>query len=299
MYLWERTIFIASGKAGILSFTRFILVLAMLSIFFNSCTEEMDIPLDESYTRLVVEGSITTDTMAHIVRLTTTTSYYYPEAPPPVEGATVTIFDGIDTIHLNELSSGLYSTDSDYFGIPGRTYSLFIHLKEPVGGYSEYSASSYLHDIPELDSIGLLLHHDWGEQGVWEVKCYVQEPPTVDFYRFLIYKNNKPFTDNIKYWFVTDDKFFNGSYANGAAVSYLRQANPYESLNIGDTIAVEADNISREYYNYILQVQAEVQGPNPMFGGPPANPRGNVSNGAIGFFSAYDLTRRSTITPNF
>ncbi len=41
-----------------------------------SCTEKIDIALDNSYIRLVVEGCVTTDTMRHTVRLTTTSSYY-------------------------------------------------------------------------------------------------------------------------------------------------------------------------------------------------------------------------------
>jgi len=273
--------------------------LTMVSVFMSSCTEEMDIPLDESAVRLVVEGAVTTDTMEHIVNLTTTTSFYYPEEPPRVEGATVFLSDGFDTIPMTEVAAGSYRTDSHFFGVPGRTYSLSIKLKEPIGGYSEYSASSYLHSVVDLDSISMQLNKDWGKQGVWEIKCYVQEPPTVDYYRFLIYKNKKLFTDIISHWFVTDDKFFNGSYANGATVSYLRQDNEYEALKIGDTLTVEADNISKEYYNYVLQVQAEVQGTNPMFGGPPANVEGNISNGAIGFFTAYAYTRRTTITPPF
>jgi hypothetical protein len=270
-----------------------------LLILMASCTEKIDIQLDDSYTRLVVEGAVSTDTLEHIVRLTTTTSYYYPDTAPAVTGASVTISDGNDTIFLSEVSPGVYMTPDDYYGVPGRTYSLAVHLKNPIGGYSEYTASSYLHGIAELDSVGLFLHRDWGKEGVWDVKCYVQEPPTVDYYRFMIYINDNLYNDPITQWFVTDDKFFNGSYANGASVAYFRQSEPNEALKIGDTITVEADNISKEYYDYIMQVQAEIQGSVPLFGGPPANVKGNISNGAIGFFAAYDLTRKSAITPRF
>jgi hypothetical protein len=32
-------------------------------------------------------------------------------------------------------------------------------------------------------------------------------------------------------------------------------------------------------------------GSNPLFSGPPANVKGNISNGAIGFFAAYTTSR--------
>lgn len=273
--------------------------ISVLILGLGSCTEKIDIELDDSYTRLVVEGSVTTDAIQQTVKLSLSTDYYYPEAPPAVENAEVFVFDGTDSTRLWELWPGTYKTEKPFAGVPGKTYNLYIKLNEAVGGFSEYTASSFLNPVGELDSVNLDFHPEWGQGGIWEVKCYVQEPPRKDWYRFMIYKNNKLFTDKIENWFVIDDKFFNGSYASGATVSYLRQNNPYEKLNVGDTITVEVDNISQEFLTYITQVQAEIQGNNPMFGGPPANAKGNVSNGAIGFFAAYSTTRKSTVTPPF
>ncbi|NVO19391.1 MAG: DUF4249 domain-containing protein [Bacteroidetes bacterium] len=295
-----KDIFKAENRVNGRLFRKLSLLPLMLMLLMTavSCTERIDIKLDDSYTRLVVEGQLSTDTMAHAVVLTTTTSYYDPQAPPPVQGATVTLFDGKDTTYLTETRPGYYMTEPDFYGVPGKNYTLNIRLREPIGGHSDYSAQSFLHPVAPLDSIGMQFHGDWGSKGVWDVKCYVMEPPTVDYYRFLIYKNHELFTKIIRYWFVTDDKFFNGVYAKGATVSYFRQDNEHEILNAGDTITVEADNITKEYYNYVLEVQTEVQGTNPLFGGPPANVKGNISNGAIGFFSTFDLTRKSTITPS-
>ena len=41
------------------------LIIFLFSIVVVSCTEKIDIELDESYTRLVVDGAITTDKKAH------------------------------------------------------------------------------------------------------------------------------------------------------------------------------------------------------------------------------------------
>jgi len=260
-----------------------------------SCTEKIDIALDNSYIRLVVEGCVTTDTMRHTVRLTTTSSYYYNQPAPVVEHARVLLNDGFGSVEMKETSPGIYRTDASYFGIPGRTYTLNIELAEDIGGHLEYSATSMLHGAAEMDSIGLLLHPDWGREGIWEVKCYVLEPPTVDFYRFLIYRNSRMLTDSLPEWFTIDDLLFNGNYTNGATVAYLNQDNPGESLVAGDTITLEVNNIGKEYANFILEAQSEVRGSNPLFSGPPANVKGNISNGAVGFFAAYGLSRRFAI----
>jgi len=265
----------------------------------SSCTEKIDIELDESYARLVVDGAITTDTMRHTIKLTRSSSYFFNEPAPVVEDAVVTISDGESLFELAETSPGIYQTEENVFGVPGRTYTLNITLKEPLGNHTEYSANSTLYGVSEMDSVGLLYHPEWGMDGIWEVKCYVQEPPTVDYYRFMIYKNNALLTDSIPEWFVVDDQLFNGSYTNGASVGFLSQGNPAEGLRPGDIVTLEVNSIGSEYINFIWEVQSEVRGSNPLFTGPPANVKGNISNGAIGFFAAYSITRKSTVVPFF
>ena len=276
---------------------RIMALLLLLTVF--SCTERIDINLDESYARLVVDGSITTDTMAHTVLLSSTSSYYYNQPAPVVSGALVTFTDGIQTYKLTEKAPGVYQTSGSVYGISGRTYHLNITLASPIGGHTEYSASSTLNPVNPVDSISLLFHPDWSEQGIWEVKCYVQEPPTVDFYRFLIYKEKILLTDTLDEWFVTDDVFFNGNYTNGATIAYLQQGSEQESLKPGDIVTAEVNSIGNDYFSFVMEAQAELRGSNPLFSGPPANIKGNISNGGVGFFNAYSVTRSSAKVPAF
>lgn len=278
---------------------KYIILVLLISVTLYSCTEKIDINLDESYIRLVVDGAITTDTMAHTIKLKTTSSYFYNEPSPVVTGAQLSITDGTNTFTLSEDSAGVYHTTSNVYGVSGKTYTLNIKLAAPIGGYADYSATSTLYPITSLDSVSLLFHPDWTEHGMWEVKCYVQEPPTVDFYRFLILRNQTMLTDTLNEWFITDDKFFNGSYTNGASVAYLQQGSASEGLYPGDTVTVEVNSIGKDYYNFLLDAQAELRGSNPLFSGPPANVKGNISNGAVGYFTAYSATRSYAITPEF
>lgn len=278
-----------------MKYRSFFLLIVIISLLIHSCVEKIDIKLDDSYTRLVVDGSITTDTMVHTVILTKSTSYYYNDPAPPVTGATLQISDGTNVFFLNEAEPGVYGTESTVSGIPGTTYTLNIKLAEPIGGYSDYSAISKLYPVSNLDSVSLTFHPDWSDEGIWEVKCNVQDPPTEDFYRFLISKNRDMLTDTLSEWFVTDDRFFNGNYVSNAPISYLRQHPEGEFISVGDTVNVEMNSISSEYANFIWEAQAEVQGSNPLFNGPPANVKGNIDHGASGFFSAYSISRAYTI----
>jgi hypothetical protein len=272
-----------------------IFVLLTAALLGSSCTERIKIDLDESSVILVVDGSITTDTMAHAVILTRTTNYFYNQEPPHVTGAQVQISDGENIYVLAENSPGIYSTEPTVYGVPGATYTLDIKLASPVGGFSEYTSVSKLYPVSQLDSVSLTFHPDWSDGGMWEVKCSVQDPPTTDFYRFVIARNWVSLTDTLDEWFVTDDRFFNGNYAYDAPVAYLEQGKNDEGLSTGDTVIVEINNIGSDYANFIWQAQAELMGSNPLFSGPPANVKGNISNGAAGFFAAYSASRAYTI----
>lgn len=291
--------FLSHYKLVKMKYIKSILFVFLISMLAVSCTERIDIGLDDSYIRLVVDGSLTTDTMAHTVILKTSSSYYYNQPSPMVTGAQVSITDGIQTFNLQEDSAGVYRTDPTVFGVAGQTYRLKIKLATAIGGQMDYSANSTLYPIASLDSVSLFFHPDWSENGIWEVKCYVQEPPTIDFYRFMILKNNLMLTDTLNEWFITDDKFFNGSYTNGATVAYLQQGSDQEGLSKGDTVTVEVNSIGKDYFNFLTEAQAELRGSNPLFSGPPANVKGNIDNGAIGFFTTYSATRSFAITPEF
>lgn len=275
-------------------------ILLLMILLATACTERIDIPLESSFTRLVVYGTITTDTTRHYVQLTTTTSYYYNEAPPAVTGASVEITDDAGhSENLTEEEPGKYATSSDFAAIPGRTYTLLINLAEAINGQRAYIATSSVPAIHSIDSIGLVFHPDWGDnKGVYEVTCYYQDPPTKDFYMFNLYKNGELLTDTITKRAVTDDNFFNGNYTNGIGVGYLNQSDPRDVLKPGDVVTFQGCSITEEYFKFILALQAETGYQNPLFSGPPANVKGNISDGAVGFFAAYSVAYASkTFTP--
>ena len=71
-----------------------LICVVLLSVFFNSCQDVVDVPLDTESPRLVIEASINwhKETTGNIqkIKLTTTTSYY-TNVIPTVSGATVYI----------------------------------------------------------------------------------------------------------------------------------------------------------------------------------------------------------------
>jgi len=276
---------------------RDLVIFAALILTFPACTERIEIDPGEGFTRLVVEGSISTDKKIHSVILSTTAGYFSNLPIPHVTGASVSLSDGSTVYKLTESSPGIYQTSPGIAGIPGHIYTLRIKLSSPIGGYSEYSVTSKIFPPVVLDSIQLKFNPTWSEKGIWEVKGFFLDSPGSDYYRFLMFKNGKAVTDTLNDWYVTDDQFFNGKYVLGTTLARLQQDKPDESLKSGDTVTAEVHVIEKEFADFVRNARSNLSGSYPLFSGPLANVKGNISNGAIGFFAAYSVSRARIVVP--
>jgi hypothetical protein len=270
------------------------LIFTLMLLAGYACTERIDVDLGTTYSRLVVDGALTSDTTVHTIRLTQTADYYSNKPALAVRGASVSITDGTQTIMLTENPNrpGYYETNNQAFGIAGNTYRLVIQLPVEINGHDFYEASSYMPTVVPLDSIKLNTIPQWN---VVAVGTYALDPPSTDYYLFNVYKNGELLSDTINKVFLTDDKFFNGSYTNGAPAAFLFQDNPREKIIPGDTVTLQIAGITRDYYYFLTELLSSSGFNNPLFGGPPANISGNVSNGAIGFFTAYSVKYSTVI----
>ena len=275
--------------------TGIFLLLLLATVF--SCTERIEVDVDASFARLVVEATLTTDTMAHSVRLTTTSDYFYNQRAPAVHGAIVEVSDGLDTWIFAESPSeaGYYYSDPGFHGIPGNKYTLEISNVDINGdGNPElYTASSLLNPVNPVDSIRLN-YFDSFFSG-YEVRIYAWDSPREDFYAFKVLKNGILLTDTLTELIVQNDVFFNGNYTYGIPSQFLNGEKPDEQVHEGDTITFELNGITREYYHYIIEAQSQVFPQIPLFSGPPANISSNISNNAIGFFAVYSISRSSVV----
>jgi hypothetical protein len=273
-----------------------IIIFAISTLLWN-CTERIELNLDSTYTRLVVEGNVTSDTTTHWVRLSETSDYFHNKVAPAVTGARVSMDDGVSVHLLTESDTlpGWYFTSPGYHGIPGRTYTLRIGNVDidKDGEPEDYSAASTMNPVNPIDSIKI----EWFDTFFtgYQVRIWAWDSPQPDWYAFKVRKNGILLTDTLYEMIVQSDEFFNGNYTYGIPSQFLSTDKPDEVVEVGDTITFEINGITEEYYNYVIEAQSQVFPQTPLFSGPPANIRTNIDNGAIGFFEAYSVNYSSTI----
>ena len=256
-------------------------VVTFLLFAITSCEKVINIDLNTASPKLVIEGVIDNGPGPYKVKLSKTGSYFNQPVLPPVSGAWVIISDNVGTIDtLTEDSTGLYFTHK-LKGIPGHTYTLNV-LSEKVA----YTAKSTMMDAVYIDSLqleivqrisfGMRNRRDSG------LNIFFKDPSDQkNYYRIKFYENNVFNSANYRLY---DDEYTNGEEINlrvGRAVA-------------GDTDRIELISIDAYAYDYYRTLR-DILEINPIFGSTPANPNTNLNNGALGYFAAAAITRKTLI----
>ena len=247
-----------------------------------SCTKVVNINLNSSAPRLIIEGSISDQPASCSVMLSKSINFDEPNTFPLVRGASVLVSDDIgNKVTLFENNSGSYSAPA-FKGVPGRTYTLTVGTEGKT-----YTAVSTMPDPVVIDTImqdSFTMGFGRGTK-VKFVRIQYDDPKGIE--------NNYRFVEEI------NGKFSSIIYADN---DILRDGNKVTqdiihidpSLQTGDTVIIYLYTIDKPVFNYFEQLQQITQG----YGGQaasPANPVSNITNGALGYFSANAIRSKSII----
>jgi hypothetical protein len=279
-------------------------IIALLCVIsLVSCSEKIDVALDTTYVRLVVDGSINTDTTVHRVKLSSSGNALNTQPGHAISNALVTISDGTTVFALNENSKmpGTYETDSNVYGVPGKTYTLNISNVDVNGDgtMENYTASSFLPKENPIDSIQVQYNRANQHQKEWQVNLFASEiGGGRNFYLLKAYKNDTLVTDSTyEYVNIADNTGFEGKYYDGFPVYTFSGDKIDEKVRVGDVVTLEMDGITEEYEKFIVGFISEYYPKIPIFSGPSANIPTNITpkDKAVGFFAAYSAMRKRVV----
>lgn len=247
-----------------------------------SCTERIDLELNSTGEQIVIEGEITTEDKAQEVIVTRSAPYFANQAAVPVLDAKVWLYEGDNSWQLHEQRPGHYYTPKMQ-GKPGATYQLEVISEGEI-----YTANSTMPQKVGIDSIRF--QKDIFNDNDMEILLFAQEPgETKDFYMWKYYRNHHLETDTITEAMIERDDLVNGNYIAWIGVLQV------ENYELNDTITLEMSNIPKEYYWFLVNLFSETRWRGGPFDAPPANINGNLSNGALGFFTTRAISRETRV----
>jgi len=251
-----------------------------LFFILSSCTENIELDLENTMPEIIIEGSISNYFDNHRVTITKSQDYYNFNLPEAVENAEVQIISQQDTFLLFEVSEGVYVT-GNIRGIPGNTYTLVVNIDNHI-----FTAQSTMPSEPVIDSIKF--EPSENEPEVFDVLLYTQEPPEDNYYYWGLMKDRYPITTSLDKLRFANDDLINGNYLSGLKVHAVEAAP-------GNRVTLIMASIPEDYFNYCLSILKETKYSDSPFEPAPSNPETNINGGALGFFHAFSETRKTRI----
>jgi hypothetical protein len=263
----------------------------LISILATSCSEPIDLNLNKGENnRLVVEGSITTEYKTHEIKLSRTADYFYDQQAEPELGAIVSVTDGEIIFNFYDTqNNGVYRTNLPCAGLVGHHYTLNIQLKNG----EQYSATDTIRPVSPMDSIRCEYtksENPFEKKYYYDINIFAQEDPKPgNCYQWELYFYGQDVTDTLRLKTFVNDDMVNGSYIYNWTVYRIPE---YKLTKDTSEIILQMLSISKEKYDFYTAIMLETDYSGGPFSGPPANIPSNISNGAVGFFSASAVMER-------
>ncbi|MBO0593509.1 DUF4249 domain-containing protein [Cellulophaga sp. E16_2] len=275
-----------------MKFLNYILVTCLILGIF-SCEEVIELDLNSVTPQVVIEGFVTDEIGPYTIQIKKTVDFYDSNTFPAQEDAQVKISDDRGNEEfLIETSPGIYQT-STLQGERGVTYNLEVELE----GVNYTAKSRMPENLIVLDTLTseFLEESIFYKEGYY-VTAYFSDPPDIDnYYRLQVLVNGEVYIftfenedgeveqseRDINFW-LTNDKFTDGN---------LQDFEFPHTLKAGDTLEITLQQLDRatfDYYNNLVDV---IYGD----GIAPSNPISNINNGALGYFGAFSVAKRTIV----
>ena len=287
-------------------------MLLLITAGIYSCTEPITIHTRDAEPVVVIYGCLTDNWTIQFIQVSLSSPYFDNQKNPGISGADVQI-EGSDHSVFRFIEDsenpGMYQTNRPVAGIPDVTYTLTVSCDmNGTGDYVTYRATSTLLSSIDIDSIQVEPRVIAGYH-FFLVNLFAQDSPETDYYLCKYMVNDSLAMKNLSRYQIITDEVYNGQYIDGIWLYDFRNGN-YKSdfydaetdstqhyVYPGDLITLEMSKIEKGYFQFISDCQREKHGSNPFFGGPPANIFTNLSNGAVGYFAAYSISRAWAVAP--
>ena len=264
------------------------ILIFFLLLLFNSCEKEININLNASNPKFVIEGNISNVFSEAKIKITKTLNFNETIDYPLVSGALVTITDSTMNVTdtLFESIKGLY-TKQQLIGKEGHTYIMFVKI-----GTETFKASSTMPYRLKMDSIiqqnlagtassfGPPAGTPAAGSIIQLLPEYLNTTHTDKFFQFIILRNDS-ILNRIN---LRSDL---GSNSTNFSIPFPL----FVRAKKDDTVTIDLQFIDKNVYNYLYGLTQNLN----QFSASPSNPTTNITNGALGYFSAHTSQKETLI----
>jgi hypothetical protein len=265
--------------------SRIIPVITAMILF--SCTEEIEWNLRyQEEDLIVVEGKITNEIRSHEVSLTRPV-YEMNGIPEPVTGATVEINDGREVRPLREdpARPGVYLTEPGFAAVVNRGYQLRI-------GYGQRRITGVAFVKPVTPFQRMNPYRVQADPPLYEVYIADSDEPAI--VRMELDWSHLPGYDTLP---SSGNHAVIYHYTLGSVDvnRFFLPDREHVRFPPGTIVFREKESIAPGYEEYLRGILSETDWRGGIFDVLPGNARTNLSEGAIGYFTATTVIRDTVV----
>ena len=256
-----------------MKFTIITLVSFAVLLGFSSCEKVIDIDLNDTEQKVVIEGTILRGDTVQQIRVTKTQSFDESTSPPTVDNATVSVTDNLgNTVNFTSVGNGWYEA-VNYPGIEGRTYTLTV-----VVDGNTYTGSSTMPSYQPIQDLYVAFYPFGADTLISIVPAHFDQQGVPNYYQFHVYVNGT----RDKSIYIQDDQFTDGNLTVQPLFG--------PEILVNDTVRVDMFCIDKPVHTYFNQLSI-----NSSSSATPANPISNLSGGCLGYFSARTFDTKTVV----
>ena len=264
---------------------RTITYLCLLCLSFFACEEYREWELetsDESF--LVVEAILTDENMQQEVKLSQSFPDINGSVPAVTDAEVLVEVNGVQyEFSHNEAEPGSYLSDQDFEVINNLTYTLEIFWQG-----ERYAAQSELSNVSPIPTFSFEENGDT-DSLVFSRFVHVFNPSQQAMYEMNIdwsHLSNEPNSRAIQYFYT-----FNSVHIGQLVFP------PREKVRFprGSIVEVKKFGLNDDFAEFLRAMALETEWSGVVYYATPDNVPGNISNGALGFFSTCAVLRDTLI----
>lgn len=257
---------------------------AVVILFTFSCNKVIDIDLHDTEIKYAIEGIITNEPGVCKVYVTESKNFNENNQFNKISNAIVTVRDnGIERI-LPETQPGLYETNL-INGTSGHVYQLTVTINNKI-----FTASCTMPKPVLMDT----LYISRGPFGQYKFATisYTDPAGINNGYRFIQYVNGVK--EPTIFW--ENDEFTDGQLVTMQLDASAPDKDDPRNIKTGDEVMIEMLCLDDPIYQFWYTLRTGGGDGNDNTSSP-ANPISNITGGALGYFSAHTISRKTVIVP--
>ncbi|WP_411894790.1 DUF4249 family protein [Winogradskyella sp. A2] len=244
---------------------KILLLLIIVSSLYR-CEDVIDVELNESDPRLVIEASINwfkgTQGNEQSIKLSLSAPFF-EENVPPASGAIVQVFDSNNNTFnfVEDSNTGIYSNNT-FIPVIDDIYTLSIFYDNEL-----YTSTETFKSVVPIEFVEQIDDGGFSGEDI-ELKAFYTDPANIENYYFFEFISDISVVPNLE---VYEDRFTDGNQIFGFYTE--------EDLESGDVVTIRNYGVSERFYEYmfILLQQGSEENGGP-FETQPATVRGNCIN---------------------